>query len=100
MSAYFIAHFNITDPAMFEEYKANAGATLAGYNVKLLAVDGAVEVPEGKAPGPITVMLEFDTKEKLKEWYDSPAYRAVLPKRLGATEGFTVFVQGVEAPKG
>ena len=94
MAAYFIAHFNVKDPALFEEYKAASGATFAGFSVKFLAVDGAVEVLEGKAPGPITVVVEFESKEKLKEWYESPAYQAALPKRLAATEGFTVIAQG------
>lgn len=95
MAAYFIAHFNVKDPALFEEYKAASGATLAGYTVKFLAVDGAAEVLEGKAPGPITVVVEFESKEKMKEWYESAAYQAVLPKRLAATEGFTVIAQGM-----
>lgn len=97
MAAYFIAHFNVTNPALFDEYKAAVGATLAEHTVKFLAVDGAAEVLEGKAPGPITVVMEFESKEKLRAWYDSPAYREVLPKRLGATEGFTVIAQGMEA---
>jgi len=95
MAAYFIAHFKVKDPVLFAEYQKESAPTLAGYTVKFIAIDGAAAVLEGKAPGPISVVIEFESKEKMKEWYESAAYQAVLPKRLAATEGFTVIAQGM-----
>jgi uncharacterized protein (DUF1330 family) len=95
MAAYFIAHFVVKDPALFAEYQKASGPTLAGYTVKFVAVDVAAEGLEGKAPGPVSVVIEFESTEKLKEWYESPAYQAVLPKRLASTEGFTVIAQSM-----
>ena len=48
---------------------------------------------EGKPPGPQTVILKFDSVEKVKEWYNSPDYQKVVGKRLAATEGFAVISQ-------
>jgi uncharacterized protein (DUF1330 family) len=95
MAVYFIAHFVVKDPALFVEYQKVAGATLAPFNVKPISIDAASETLEGTPPGPVTVVIEFESREKLKEWYTSPAYEAVRSKRLDATEGFTVISEGM-----
>ncbi len=95
MAVYFIAHFVVKDPALFVEYQKAAGPTLAPYTVKVISVDVASETLEGTPPGPMTVVIEFESKEKLKEWYTSPAYEAVLSKRLAATEGFTIISESM-----
>ena len=36
--------------------------------------------------------IEFESIAKAKEWYNSPEYQAILPKRLNTTKGGVVFV--------
>ena len=75
------------------EYAQSARPTLDAHGGELLAIDVAAETIEGKPPGPQTVILKFDSVEKVKEWYNSPDYQKVVGKRLAATEGFAVISQ-------
>ena len=90
MPAYFIAQYVVTDPKLYREYQAGAGPTIAASGGKLVAFDVAAETVEGQPPGPQTVIVEFESPEAAKAWYASPAYQAVVGKRLAATQGFAV----------
>ena len=95
MAAYFIAQYVVNDPKLYREYQAAAGPTIQAAGGKLVAFDVAAETIEGTPPGPQTVILEFESREAAKAWYQSPAYQAVVDKRLAATEGFAVIAQSV-----
>jgi uncharacterized protein (DUF1330 family) len=41
------------------------------------------------------VILKFESTEAAKAWYGSPAYQAVVGKRLAATNGFAVISQSM-----
>ena len=60
-----------------------------------MAFDVAAETVEGAPPGPQTVIVEFESPDAAKAWYRSPAYQAVVGKRLAATEGFAVISQSL-----
>lgn len=94
MSAYFIVNCTIKNLDLLNEYIAGAGASLGVVPLKLLAMDNESETVEGTAAGSRTVLLEFESKEAFRTWYDSPEYQAVVGKRLEATEGFAVVVNG------
>jgi uncharacterized protein (DUF1330 family) len=75
-------------------YSKEVPATLAGHEVKILALYGAHEDLEG-ASTEGTVILEFPSSEAAKAWYNSPAYRKVREHRFkGATYRVTL-VEGV-----
>lgn len=95
MPTYFIAASSIVDQAQIAEYEAGAGATMAGHEMKVLAFTRGATAIEGEPPGSRLVMLEFPDEAAFRAWYDSPAYQEVLPKRLAATEGFAVLVDGL-----
>ncbi len=94
MSAYFIVNCTIKNLDLLNEYVAGAGASLGVVPLKLLAMDNDSETVEGTPAGSRTVMLEFESKEDFRKWYDSPEYQAVVGKRLEATDGFAVLVNG------
>jgi uncharacterized protein (DUF1330 family) len=90
MSAYFIAQYVVNDPKLYREYQAAAAPTIQAAGGEVVSFDVAAETLEGKPPGPQTVIVRFESTEAAKAWYRSPAYQAVLPKRLAATDGFAV----------
>ncbi len=94
MSAYFIVNCTIKNLDLLNEYIAGAGASLGVVPIKLLAMDNESETVEGTPAGSRTVLLEFETREAFRTWYDSPEYQAVVGKRLEATDGFAVLVNG------
>ena len=93
MAAYFVAQYVVNNPTLYAEYSAAAGPSLGAFGGKLVSFDVAAETVEGKPPGLQTVIIEFESTEKLKAWYHSPAYQAAVGKRLAATEGFAVISQ-------
>lgn len=100
MPAYLIVNYSISDGDAYGEYQKGAGPALRiGNGTKLLVFDPDTEQLEGDGAGHQTVVLEFESKEKAKEIYESGDYQAVLPTRLGATTGhFAVLVDGFTPP--
>ena len=94
MAVYFVVNCSIRDRALLDEYLAGAGASESPVPVKVLAMDDQSDTIEGTPAGSRTVLLEFASKDDFRAWYESPGYQAVIAKRLAATEGFAVLVQG------
>ena len=95
MAAYFIAQYVVNDPKLYREYQATAGPTIQAGGGELVAFDVAAETIEGTPPGPQTVILKFESAEAAKAWYASPAYQAVVGKRLAATGGVAIISQSM-----
>ena len=95
MAAYFIAQYVVNDPKLYREYQAAAGSTVQSFGGEVVVFDVAAETVEGAPPGPQTVILKFESTQAAKAWYESPAYQAVVGKRLAATSGFAVICQSM-----
>ncbi len=95
MAAYFIAQYVVDDTALYGEYSAAAGPTVAAHGGEVLVFDVAAETIEGKPPGPQTVVIKFESTEQAKAWYDSPEYQGIVNKRIAATQGFSVLSQSM-----
>ena len=97
MSAYmiFIREEPVRDQAEMDTYRKKGAGSQNGFNMKPLAVYGAQEAIEGKAPDGV-VILEFPTMEEAKAWYNSPIYKSAAPHRMKAAHYRTVLVQGFE----
>ena len=90
MAVYAVVNVRVTDPARYEEYRAEAPATIERYGGRYLARGGAVEVLEGDWDPQRLVVLEFESMGRLREWYDSPEYAPL--KRLRGEAAATQFV--------
>ena len=95
MAAYFIAQYVVHDPKLYREYQVAAGPTIQASGGEVVAFDVAAETIEGTPPGPQTVIVRFESPEAARAWYQSPAYQAVVGKRLAATTGFAVISQSM-----
>ena len=98
MAAYFVFRNRVLDAARMQEYPSKAVPTLAPYNPEVLVLDENSQVVEGTTDLHRTVVLKFASREQAMEWYNSPAYQAVLPLRLGASEGNGVLVDEFVMP--
>jgi uncharacterized protein (DUF1330 family) len=75
-------------------YSKDAPATLAGHEVKVLALNGSHEDLEGPSTEG-TVIFEFPSIEAAKAWYNGSPYLEVREHRLkGATYRVTL-LEGV-----
>ncbi len=95
MAAYLIANYNITNPEGYKAYPPAVLPTLAACDAKMIIGDFDTEVVEGTA-GRVSIVVEFASKEALREWYESEAYQSIAHLRTDNSEGTLVFVDGVE----
>ena len=95
MAAYIIVDIEVTDPDAFEEYRSLVPPLVAKYGGKYLVRGGDFESIEGDwAPKRLTV-LEFESAERAKQFYNSEEYEPVKQIRLKAAISNMVLVQGV-----
>ena len=98
MSAYFVIHNRVLNAEKMQEYIPKALESMAPYKPEILVLDENSTVVEGTTSLPRTIVIKFDSHEVMMAWYNSPEYRAALPLRLEATEGFAVLVDGFVPP--
>src|SRR5271163_3362161 len=91
---YLIAEVEVTDPATMKKYVEQVPATLAPFNHHYVVLDSKPQSLEG-APAKSIVIIAFDSVEKAREWYDSPAYEAVKPLRQSAATSRILIAEGV-----
>jgi uncharacterized protein (DUF1330 family) len=89
---YVILTEAIKDPEGMKAYGRAAGAAMGG--VKVLAVDTAPAVLEGAWHGDQTVVLEFDSVDAARAWYESDAYQNAAKLRQAAADCHAVIVSG------
>ncbi len=95
MSAYMVFTRDKTlDQNELNLYSKEVPATLAGHEVKILALYGRHEDLEGDSTEG-TVILEFPSIDAAKAWYDGPEYRKVREHRFKGSTYRVVLIQGV-----
>ena len=95
MSAYLIAEVEVTDPAVFEQYRAGVPATIAAYGGKYLVRGGALEALEGTWQPKRVILLQFDSMARLKEWYQSKEYAPLIALRKAGAKTNVIAIEGV-----
>ena len=90
----FIREEPVRDATALTEYQRINGENRGDFKLKPLAVYGAMEALEGKAPDGM-VLLEFPTVADAKAWYNSPGYQAAIPHRRKAADYRAIIVQGL-----
>jgi uncharacterized protein (DUF1330 family) len=96
--AYIISEADvITDPIAIKKYGEKVPETFAPFDGHYhFVVRGAkARGLDGDAPPQGIVVIAFDSAEQAHAWYDSPAYQAIKPIRLGAVKGRMFLVEGI-----
>ena len=78
---YLITEAEITDPAALQTYGEKVAQTLAPFHHHYVARSSNIQVLEGDVLKSRVVIIAFDSVEKAREWYDSPAYAAIRPNQ-------------------
>jgi len=97
--AYIISEVDEMDLTGIQKYGEKVPETLAPFNGHyhfLLHGGAKIQALEGEPPKGI-VVIAFDSAEKAREWYDSPAYEAIKPIRQRSSKGRMFMVEGVTA---
>ena len=94
MAAYVIGDIEVTDQAIYDEYRKQVPATLEKYGGRFVVRGGKTEPLEGGWAPKRLVMLEFPTMEQALKWYRSPEYKPLIALRQRAARGKLVAVEG------
>jgi uncharacterized protein (DUF1330 family) len=99
--AYVIAEVEkdptkIEDPAASRRYAEEAPKSLGSFNGQYLvrAGGGNIQTLEGEAPKGYIVVIRFESVQKARGWYDSPAYEVIKPIRQNSTKSRILIVEG------
>lgn len=95
MSAFLIARVNITNPEQYENYKKLSLEAADKYQGRFLARGGTTLTLEGPNETDRVVILEFNSLDNAKTFYESPEYQKAKAAREGAATGQFIVVDGV-----
>jgi uncharacterized protein (DUF1330 family) len=95
---YVILQENIHDPDAMALYSGASAAPLIEHGGRVLVVDENVQVLEGEWHGTRTVIVQYESVDKAREWYESAGYQAVIPLRQVAADCNVVIASGFELP--
>lgn len=97
---YVIFTEEIRDQERYDGYAQKVLPTILQAGGRPIVVDDGVELLEGEWHGGRTVVLEFESVQAAKDWYDSSAYQAVIGERHASTDANAVIVSEFEMPGG
>jgi len=94
---YLVVESKVSDPVAYENYKTLAQAAIAHYGGRYLVRGGKAEVLEGPWTAPKRlVIVEFDSVEQARRFYDSPEYQLAREARKDIAEMNMLLISGVE----
>jgi len=99
MVAYVIGEVEIRKPEAMKGYGEMVAAAVRKYGGRYLARGVKPEVLEG-GPAHKILIIEFDSVEAARRWYNSAEYAAAHAVRRGSSDLRLVIVDGVGAPAG
>ena len=92
---YIIARIVVTDAEAYAEYVKGASEAIRKYGGRPLVRGGRMETLEGEGR-PRNVVLEFETFEQAKTYFNSPEYQAAKALREKAGVADIIAVEGAE----
>ena len=100
MHGYLVANFRVTNQQTYAEYQQKVLPTLMKHGARIVVADYEAKRAEGE-PGSAMVVLEFDSVQAARDWYDSSEYQDVIGLRTSSSEGtLAVFAKGFVMPEG
>jgi uncharacterized protein (DUF1330 family) len=75
-------------------YMREIDDTLTPFGGEFIVHGGAIEAKEGQWGGSL-VIIRFPSGEAASRWYESPAYRRILPLRVNNSDSIAALVEGV-----
>ena len=97
---YVIFTEDIHDEAQINAYVQQAIPTILQAGGQVVVADDAPEQIEGSWHGKRTVILQFESVEAARNWYESAEYQGLAGQRHAAADSNAVIVVGFEMPAG
>lgn len=95
---YIIFTEDVRDPDALSAYAKAAVPTVLASGGRPIIAGGAADVLEGEWHGHQTVLIEWDSVEAARAWYDSPEYQAIIGQRHASAHSNAAIFAGFEMP--
>ena len=95
MPAYLIANVDIKDNDKFKDYMKATPPVIKQFGGKFLVRGGDFEICEGGWNPKRLVLVEFESMQKAKQFYNSPEYQEIIDLRQSSAYTEWVFVDGI-----
>ena len=99
MPAILIADIDVTDPAVYEDYKKANPDVVNKYSGRYLALGCETRVLEGDWDLHRTIVIEFPSMQILNEFYDSEEYSALRQIRWQSANSRLIGIETFAEPK-
>lgn len=97
---YVVFTEDVKDREGMDAYTAAAVPTVLGSGGTPVIAGPPAEVIEGDWHGTQTVVIEFESVEAARAWYNSDAYQAVVGQRHDCADSNAAIFAGFEMPTG
>ena len=94
MTAYYIGQHEIDDEAAFADYLDQTIPFIEKHGGRYLTKGGTHEMLEGKRPSRV-VVVEFPSKQAIKDGYNDPGDKPLIPKRHAVTRSTMTAIEGL-----
>ena len=95
MAGYIVGQIKeITDVDAFSAYRAAVGPALAKYGGKLVVSSTKIYSGDGGWSPERIVIVEFESVEQARKFYNSAEYQAVIGQRFDSTDSSLIIIDG------
>jgi uncharacterized protein (DUF1330 family) len=95
MKGYVIVEIEILDQEKFQKYRQMAASSIEQFGGRYVVRGGKIQPLEGDWIPERLSIIEFDSIEKAKAWYDSPEYAPAKQIRQEASRVKLLIVEGI-----
>ena len=81
MSVLIVGNIAVENPANLAAYKEAAGPSMKEFGIGLVGQAAPTQMLEGNFAGAITVVLEAESEEKARAWFESESYGKAIAAR-------------------
>ena len=91
---YLIVRINISNAELFQQYPPLSTKAVEKFGGKYLIRGGAFEIMEGQWPAERTTIVEFESFDKAKEFYNSLEYNEAKKVRQESADTDFILIEG------
>ena len=94
--AYWIAHLDVDDPIVYEEYKVANAVVFSKFNGRFIIRGGQKMIKEGTSKSR-TAVIEFQDYQTALACYESPECQRAFALRKDISRGDLIIVEGTNS---
>lgn len=95
MAAFLVVEIAVEDQKKFEKYKQMAAPTILAYGGRYWVRGGVIETLEGDWNPERLIIIEFESTNRAKQWWNSPEYEQAKTLRQQAANTRMILVEGL-----